>query len=133
MGDVTESEEEGPLIIDLDDEESDLFSEDEEVTEMRKKVITELTFEEWNLYSCKVCSFSSPTHVRLRNHISNKHFNSPVCICKLCGLESKNMNALCQHVSRIHRSRKIEKKKRRRVYTMRYLPSLQTAPAPPRQ
>ena len=85
--DMTESEEERPLVIDLEDEESDLFTEDSEVTRMRKKVITDLTIEGWNSYKCKVCSFTTPLHVRLRNHISNRHFNGPICICKICGLK----------------------------------------------
>ena len=39
------------------------------------------------------------------------------------------MNALRQHVSRVHKMRKIEKKKRRRIWTTRYLPNTQTVTA----
>ena len=84
---MAESDEERPLVIDLEDEDSDLFAEDSEVTEMRKKVIADLTIEGWNSYKCRVCSFTSPLHVQLRAHISNRHFNGPVCICKICGLQ----------------------------------------------
>ena len=89
------------------------------------KVIPDITIEGWNSYKCRVCSFTSPLHVRLRAHISNRHFNGPVCICKICGLQSKNMNSLCQHVSRSHRSRRTKKRAGGRSHTIRPLPSHQ--------
>ena len=102
---MVHTDEERPLIIDLEDN-TDLFTEDSEVVKLWKKVIAELTIEGMNSYKCKVCSFESTHHVQLRAHISNRHFNGPTCPCKICGLQCKNINSLRQHVSRNHRSQK---------------------------
>ena len=42
--DVVDTDEERPLVIDLEDE-TDLFAEDSEVTELQKKVIADLSME----------------------------------------------------------------------------------------
>ena len=61
---MVDTDEERPLVIDLEDD-TDLFAEDSEVTELRKKVIADLTIEGWNSYKCRVYSFTSPLHVRI--------------------------------------------------------------------
>ena len=83
---MVDTDEERPLIIDLE-ENTDPFTEESEVTELRKKVIADLIIKGMNSYKCRICSFESTQHVRLRAHISNRHFNGPTCICKICGLQ----------------------------------------------
>ena len=80
--DMVDSDEEWPLVIKQEEEDSDLFAEDSEVTKLWKKVIADLSIEGLNSYKCRICSFESPLHVWLRAHISNRHFNGPVASVK---------------------------------------------------
>ena len=82
---MADTNEEQPLIINLEDDTS-LFTEDSEVVKLRKMVIAELSVKEMDIYKCKACDYQSRYQVRLRAHISNRHFNGPACPCKICGL-----------------------------------------------
>ena len=61
--DMVDSDEEWPLVIKQEEEDSDLFAEDSEVTKLWKKVIADLSIEGLNSYKCRICSFESPLHV----------------------------------------------------------------------
>ena len=54
--DPADTNEEQPLIIDLEDN-TGLLTEDSEVIELRKKVVAELSIEEMNIYKCKAYDY----------------------------------------------------------------------------
>ena len=133
--DMADTNEEQPLIIDLEDD-TGLFTEDSEVVKQRKKVRADLSKEEMNAYKFKACDYESTHQVRLRAHISNRHFNGPACPCKICGLQCKNINSLQQHESRNHRSPKTKRRTGSRDYNTGPFPprptnSLECPPPPP--
>ena len=82
MSGPADTHEEQPLIINLEDD-TGLFTEDSEVVKLRKMVIAEVSAEEMDVYKCKACDYQTKYQVRLRSHISNRHFNGPACPCKI--------------------------------------------------
>ena len=67
-------------MIELEDD-TGLFTEDDEVIKMRNMVIAELSVEETDMYKCRACDYQSKYQVRLRSHISNRHVNGPAVPC----------------------------------------------------